>query len=219
MQFDNNTLTILKNFASINPSILFKPGKYLSTISQTKTVFAKAKVDQEFEDTFAIYDLSKFLSTLSIFDDPELIVHDKSLEIKKDKRRINYVFADPSFIVKPPEKEIQLPEADVEFTITSEQYQELMKVLSILSLPEIAITGDGETITVRAIDSKNPTSDNYNVEVGETDKTFNAIIRTENLKLLPGKYDVKISARGFSKWESETIEYFLAVESTSTFSE
>jgi hypothetical protein len=217
MKLDSRTTLILKNFASINPSILFNPGNKLATISAGKTVMARANIDQQFNDTFAIYDLSRFLGTISLFTDPELIVKDKYMEISQGKRKINYTFTEPSLIVTPPDKEINLPNPEVTFNIDSTELNEVLKALSVLSLPEIAVVGDGERITVQAIDSKNPSGDVYSVDVGETTSNFRMIIRAENVKLLPGDYNVQISSKGLSHFKSEDVEYFIAVEANSTF--
>lgn len=217
MNFDTRTLQILKNFAAINPSILFKPGNTLATISPTKTIMAKAKINQTIESQFAIYDLSRFLSTLSLFDNSELTVETGFMKIKQGSRKINYTFAEPSMIVSPPEKDIKLPDPEVEFTLSADDLQEVLKALSVLSLPEIAVVGDGSIVSVQVLDSKNPSGDTYSVTVGETTNTFKMIFKAENLKLLPGTYDVRISSKGLSHFNSPEVEYYIAVESNSTF--
>jgi len=217
MKLDTRTTQILKNFASINPSIMFKPGNRLATISAGKTVMARANITQEIPSAFAIYDLSRFLGTISLFTDPELNVDEKYMTIAQGKRKINYTFTEPSLIVTPPDKEIKLPDPEVAFSISADDLAEVMKALSVLSLPEIAVVGDGTDITVQAIDSKNPSGDTYSVNVGSTPATFKMIIRAENLKLLPGDYNVEISSKGLSRFSTADIEYFIAVESNSTY--
>lgn len=217
MNFDSRTLQILKNFSTINPSILFKPGSVLATISPTKTIMARAKINETIESPFAIYDLSRFLSTLSLFENPELSVETGSMKIKQGSKKINYTFAEPSMIVSPPEKEIKLPDPEVEFVLSADNLQELLKALSVLSLPEIAVVGDGSTVSVQVLDSKNPSGDVYSVAVGETTNTFRMIFKAENLKLLPGSYEVRISSKGLSHFSSSEVEYYIAVEASSTF--
>lgn len=217
MKLDSRTTQILRNFSSINPSIAFKPGKSIATISPTKTILARATVAQEFSNSFAIYDLSRFLSTLSLFNDPEIDIQDKHLVIKQDSRKINYTFAEPSLIVTPPSKEIKLPNPEVQFSLKESQLQELLKVLSVLSLPDIAVMGDGENITLEAIDSKNPTGDTYSINVGETTDNFKMYIKTENLKVISGDYEVKLSSKGLSHFKGIDVEYWIAVASNSTF--
>lgn len=218
MKLDQRTIQVLKNFAGINPSILFRPGNSLRTITPTKTILAKATLDQEFPSSFAIYDLSKFLSVLSLFDDPELQIGEKSVVIKSGGKKVNYVFADPNTIVAPKDdKEIKFPAADVSFELTTEALADVMKALGVLRQPEIAVVGDGKTITLQTVNSKDPTSDVYSVEVGTTDQTFNFIFKSENLRLLPDTYQVEIAKVGISRFTSKDVEYFIAIEANSKF--
>lgn len=211
-----NTIGILKNFASINPSILFKPGNVLTTISPTKTIMAKASIEETIESQFAIYDLSRFLSTLSLFEKPEIEISDKYLTISSEGKKIRYGFADPSVIISPPEKEIKLPSVDVSFKLDFNTYTDVVKGLGVLRLPEIAIVGDGEIISLQALDSKNPASDVYSAEVGKTDKKFKMIFKAENVKILPGDYDIEISSKGISHFKGPAAEYWIAVETGSS---
>lgn len=219
MKLDQRTLQVLKNFSSINPSILFRPGNVVKTVTPTKTILAKATLEQEFPSAFAIYDLNKFLSVLSLFDDPDLEIGDKSVVVRSGRKKVNYVFADPNTIVAPKEgKEIQFPTPDVEFELTNESLADVTKALGVLRQPEIAIVGDGETITLQTVNSKDPTSDVYSVEVGETTRTFNCIFKAENLRLLPDNYTVSIASAGISRFTSKDVEYFIAIEANSKFS-
>lgn len=217
MKLETRTTQILRNFSSINPSIIFTPGNVISTVSPTKTILAKAKITQEFKSRFAIYDLSRFLGTISLFDDPELDIHDKYLTIKQGLREINYNFADENCIAVPPSKNIVLNNAEVSFSIKELELQELIKALSVLSLPDIAIVGDGETMSIQATDCKNPTSDNYSLSVGETSDNFKIFIKAENFKVIIGDYDVSVSSKGISHFKGVDIEYWIAVSSASTF--
>ena len=218
MKLDAKTITVLKNFYSINPSILFREGNKISTISPSKTIMAKAVLPDSFPQKFAIYNLSQFLSTMSLFEDPELTFTDRSVKISdKTSKASEIVFADESTIKTPPDKEIKLPSVDVEFEITTDTIREIEKALGILSLPEIAVSGDGVKLQINAVDSKNPSSNMFSVDLGATDKTFTAIFKAENIKLLPGKYAVSISSKGISHFKGEEAEYWIAVESSSTF--
>lgn len=218
MKLDQRTIQVLKNFAGINPNILFRAGNTLRTITPTKTILAKATLEQEFPSTFAIYDLSKFLSVLSLFDDPDIQINEKSAVIKSGGRKVNYVFADASTIVAPKDdKEIKFPAVDVSFELTNEILTDVLKALGVLRQPEIAVVGDGSTITIQTINSKDPTSDSYSVEVGTTDKTFTFIFKAENIRFIPDTYQVDIAKAGISKFTSKDVEYFVAVEQNSKF--
>lgn len=217
MNLSNETLAILKSFASINPSIQFREGSELKTISPTKTVLAKAKLKESIDSTFAIYDLSRFLGVVSLFDSPTYTVNENTLTIESSGRTVNYTFCDPSTIMVPPDKALDIGDADVKFEMKKEHFGEVMKALGVMSLPDLVVVGDGSKIYLRATDTKNPSTDQYDIEVGTTDKTFNVVFRTENMKLMPNDYVVSISSKGISHFESEDIEYWIAIESSSTF--
>jgi hypothetical protein len=217
MKLSARTLTVLKNFATINPSIQFNEGNVLRTISPNKTILAKATLVDTVESTFAIYDLSRFLGVVSLFDEPVFELKEKLAVIKSQGRKVSYTYADPSNLVLPPNKEITLPSVDVNFKLTADQYSEIMKALGVMSFPDLVVAGEEGSIVLRATDTKNPSSDKYDIEVGQTDKTFSAVFRTENLKMLSGNYDISISSKGISHFKSDDVEYWVSIESSSTF--
>jgi len=217
MNLDNETIAILKSFSAINPSIQFQSGNELKTISPTKTVLAKAKLKETIGSTFAIYDLSRFLGVISLFDNPQYTVSENTLTIESDGRKVNYTFCDPSTIMVPPDKELNIGDADIQFEMKKDHFNEVMKALGVMSLPDLVVVGDGSKVYLRATDTKNPSTDQYNIEVGTTDKSFNVVFRTENMKIMPNDYTVSISSKGISHFESEDIEYWIAIESSSTF--
>ena len=217
MKIDTNTINVLKNFAKVNPSIVFPEGNVLKTMSPSKTIMAKSEVTSHFEKRFAIYNLDRFLSTLSLFNDPELTFKDKFVEISDVNSKIRYTYAEETTITKAPDKEIILPSIDVTFTLSNENLKSVEKGAGILQLPEIIVVGDGSTISLQAADSKNPTSDVFSIEIGSTDKVFKAIFKSENIKIIPGEYTVSISARGISHFVGKEAEYWIAVEQSSTF--
>jgi hypothetical protein len=217
MKIDTDTVNVLKNFSKINPSIVVQEGNTLKTISPTKTIMAKAKVKTDFAQRFAIYNLDRFISIVSTFTDPDFKFGDKSVNIYDRNKKINYTYADESTVLKAPEKEINLPSVDVVFTLTNENLRDVEKAAGILGLPEIAVVGDGENMMLQATDSKNPSGDVFSITVGETDKVFRAIFKTENIKIIPGSYEVSISSKGISHFSGDDVEYYIAVESSSTF--
>lgn len=217
MKLDTRTLQVLKNFSTINPSILIRKGNYLSTVSPVRSIITRAKVDIEFENTFAIYDLSKFLSTLSLFEDPELTVNEKTITIRGKNNVVNYTLAEAATIISAPETLKEFPEPEVSFKLTNDSLTSVMKGMGVLRLPEIAVTGDRNDIMLQAIDSKNPSGDVYSIVVGKTDKKFRAILRAENIKLLTGDYDVDITSKGIARFTGNDIMYLVAVEANSTF--
>lgn len=217
MKIDTDTINVFKNFAKINPSIVVQEGNVLKTISPTKTIMAKAKVKTDFGKRFAIYNLDRFISIVSTFTDPEFKFGDKSVDISDNNRKTHYVYADENTVTKAPDREINLPSVDVNFKLTNTDLKDVEKAAGILALPEIAVVGDGNNLLLQAVDTKNPTGDVYSIQIGTTDKAFKAIFKAENIKIIPGDYEVSISSKGISRFVHEDVEYFIAVESNSTF--
>lgn len=217
MKLEGRTLSILKNFATINPSVLFKPGDTLKTVSPNKTILAHARMKDEVQNQFAIYDLSKFLSVLSLFEKPQLEVQEKFMVIKDDQQRVNYTFADPGSIVVAPEKTPQITNPEIQFRLTAASLDKVQKAMGVLKMPELAVTGDGSTIFVEATDSKNPSGDNFAVVVGDTSHTFKMIFKAENIKIISGDYDVSISSKGIAHFATDDIEYWIVAEASSSF--
>ena len=217
LKLSQRTIQIFKNFSSINPSVHIKPGKTIATISSSKSIMAKAVIEEEFETEFAIYDISRFLSALSLFKEPEIAIDKGFATIAEDKKKMNYVFADPKTVISPPDKRIVMPSNDVDFRLTNDVMSDVNKIVSVLRLPEIMVQNSGNKITIGASDSKNSTSDNFAIEVGETDKKFRFIFKSENIKIMPGDYDVIISAKGISQFNTMDLKYFIAVEINSNF--
>jgi hypothetical protein len=219
MHITTDTLNILKNFSKINASICIDSGDVLKTISSSRTIMAKAKVDTNFPKNFAIYNIDRFISTLSLFSMPTLEFKDNYVEISDGKTKSNYTYADESTLKKAPDKTISLPSVDANFEMTYDQFKEIERAAGVLGLPEISITGDGSSIYLKSIDSKNPSGDIYSIEIGETTQEFNAIFKLENInKILSGTtYEVSISSKGISQFSSELVDYWIAVEHNSTF--
>lgn len=217
MKFSQKTLKILKNFNNINQSIFFREGNNITTIAPSKNVFAKAKVVEDIPKNAAIYDLSRFLSVISLLDDPDIDFQDKQLVITKGESKIRYTYADERVIVKPPEKNIVLPSIDVQFTMTPEIYSSCIKAMSILGVPELVIAGSDGEITLQARDIKNPSGDSYSIALGETSKEFSVVFAAENLKMMVDTYEVSISEAGLGHFKSAELDYFIAVEESSTF--
>ena len=221
MKLSDNTLTILKNFAGINNSILVKKGNKLRTISVAKNILAEAEISpEEFPRDFAIYDLNQFLNGLSLHQDPEMDFSEESyLTIREGRRKVKYFYADPAVIISPPEKEITLPSEDVHFQLDSSSLEKLLKAAAVYQLPDFCVVGNAGVIKLVVRDKKNDTSNEYSIKVGETDKEFVFNFKVENIKIIPGAYDVVVSSKLLSKFTNTSFElnYFIALEPDSTF--
>tara|TARA_A100001011_G_scaffold298098_1_gene310971 strand:+ start:12080 stop:12763 length:684 start_codon:yes stop_codon:yes gene_type:complete len=220
MKLTDSTLTVLKNFAGINNSILVKQGSKLRTISVAKNILAEADITEDFPKDVAIYDLNQFLNGLSLHQDPNLdFSADSYLTIKEGKRRVKYFFADPQVIIAPPEKEISLPSEDVCFQLESVTLEKLLKAAAVYQLPDFAAVGENGVVKLVVRDKKNDTSNEFAVVVGETDKEFTFNFKVENIKIIPGAYDVVISSKLLAKFtnSSYNLIYYIALEPDSTF--
>ena len=220
MKLSDNTLTILKNFAGINNSILVKGGNRLRTISVAKNILAQADINEEFPRDFAIYDLNQFLNGLSLHQDPDLDFKEESyLSIREGKRRVKYFFADPNVIVSPPDKEINLPSQDVCFQLDSTSLEKLVKAAQVYQLPDLSAVGEAGVIKLVVRDKKNDTSNEYAIVVGETDQEFTFNFKVENIKIIPGAYDVVVSSKLLSQFTNTryNLTYYIALEPDSTF--
>jgi hypothetical protein len=221
MKLSDNSLTILKNFAGINNSILVKQGNKLRTISVAKNILAEADIIEEFPRNFAIYDLNQFLNGLGLHQDPELdFTNDSYITIREGKRRVKYFYADPNVIISPPDKEIQLPSKDVCFQLESTSLEKLVKAAAVYQLPDLSAVGDAGVIRLVVRDKKNDTSNEYSIVVGETDKEFTFNFKVENIKIIPGAYDVVVSEKLLSQFSNTkyNLKYYIALEPDSTFS-
>ncbi len=220
MKLSDKTLSFLKNFSTINQSILFKQGTKLRTISVMKNILAEVTIDEEVPKDFGIYDLSQFLNGLSLHQDPELdFANDNHVVIKEGRMRSQYFFADASVIVTPPDKEVTLPTEDVSFELKTEQLDKLLKAAAIYQLPDLAVTGEAGVVKVVVRDKKSDTSNSFSITVGETDREFSFNFKVENIKILPGTYDVVVSQKLLSRFTSTThdLTYYIALEPDSTF--
>lgn len=220
MKLSESTVNLLKNFSSINQSILFKEGSKLRTISVMKNILVEANVSEKFDKDFGIYDLNQFLNGLSLHASPELdFTSDEYVVIKEGRMRSKYFFADPSVIVAPPEKEITLPSEDVSFDLTSQQLEKLKKAASVYQLPDVSVIGEAGVIKLVARDKKNDTSNDFSIIVGETESEFVFNFKEENLKIVPGNYDVVVSSKLLSRFTNQNIDvtYYIALEPDSSF--
>ena len=220
MKLSEKTLNLLKNFSSNNQTILFKKGSSLRTISVMKNILAEAKIDEDLPLDFGIYDLNQFLNGLGLHQSPLLdFENDGHVVIREGKMRSKYFFADPSVIVTPPEKDITLPTEDVCFELSTQQLDKLLKAASVYQLPDLSAIGEAGVVKLVVRDKKNDTSNDFAVVVGETENEFCFNFKVENIKILPGTYEVVVSQKLLSRFTSQdyNLKYYIALEPDSTF--
>jgi len=222
MKLSDSTLTLLKNFSNINQSILFKQGKSLRTISVMKNILAEATINEELPKDFGIYDLNQFLNGLSLHNNPDLdFTNDNYVVIREGRSRSRYFFADPNVIVCPPEKTIDLPTEDVSFELKTETLEKLLKAAGIYQLPDLSVIGENGAVKLVVRDKKNDTSNDFAEVVGETEGNFVFNFKVENIKLIPGSYDVVVSSKLISKFtcREHDLSYYIALEPDSSYEE
>ena len=221
MKLSENTLSILKNFSSINQSILFKQGNKLRTISVMKNILAEATIEEELPKDFGIYDLNQFLNGIDVlYKNPDFdFQNDGYVVIKEGRMRSKFFFADPNVIVTPPDKEIELPSEYVTFDLGTEQLNKLLKAANLYQLPDLSVVGEDGVVKLVVRDKKNETSNIFSIIVGETESVFAFNFKVENIKILPGTYDVVVSQKLLSRFTSKNhnLTYFIALEPDSTF--
>lgn len=217
MKFSEQTLTVLKSFSTINKSILMQPGNTLKTITPEKTLVAQATIPDQIPADACVYDLSRFLSILSLHDDPDVEFQDKYFVIAEGKRRTKYAFADVSMIHTPPDKEISIPSADVQVNVTWDDLQSVLKAAGVLQFTEVAFVGQDGKVFLKAVDTSSTNADDYGIEIGETADEFSIVIKTDNLKLLPQDYQVTLCAKGISEFKGDSATYFVAIDTKSTY--
>ena len=209
------TIEVLKNFCSINKSIVIKPGNKISTLSINKNILAVAEVEETFDSQISIYDLGVFLGGLSLFDAPKIdTTHSNYVTVsdQRGKSKTRYFYADPDIITQPPEREIELPSKDVSFRLESNVLQQLQRAAMVYQLPDLCLHGNGESMELCVTDKKNDTSNSYSVDVGETDEEFCFCFKVENMKLLAGDYDVSLSKTNVAQFQGDGIKYLIALE-------
>jgi len=221
MNLSSDTVAVLKNFSDINQNILVKPGNKVQTISTMKNILAEAEISEKFDSEFAIYDLPEFLRAVELFQKPSLNFNGGSnvqIADNNSKQSIKYFFADKSVIVAPT-KNITMPDKEVTFTLKKDDFAKLQKGVTTLNLPDVAVKGDGKSITLVATDKKNKSSNDYSISVGETDKTFTAYFKAENFKMVSDDYDVAISKQKISHFvnRNKPVQYWIALEPDSEF--
>lgn len=213
MKFENRSMQILKNFALINPSMLFREGNVQTTIAPQKTMLARSTFKESIPREFAIYELSRFIGVLSLFNEPELEFEDAKVAIAQGRQKVEYTFADPELVVIPPKDAPKVNTPEVSFKLPAENLNATLRALGVLQSTHVIVEGDGETIFIGAGKPTDPTSDTFKIDVGLTEHKFKFAFKADNLKILPGDYDVVISSKNISHFKGDDVEYWIMADS------
>jgi len=222
VKLSKHTLSVLKNFSSLNSNILIRTGNLINTITPAKNVVAQAKVEENFPVEFGVWDLNKFLGTISLFHDPEFCFGEKAVTIKgNNNATVSYYYSEPRLLTTLT-KEIKMPETVVHFELSEETFNDIQKAASVLQLPDLCIQSNDEkgTIELVVLEKKSSTTNNYLITVGENpdlNSSFKFYLKVENLKILPGDYSVSVSKNVVSKFENKNCDliYYIALETDS----
>ena len=213
------TLDVLKNYATINSSIVFRKGNKLRTISNAENILSQFTSEETFPTDFAIYDLSQFLSGISLFDNPSLeFTSGEFVKIRGGRQSAKYYFSDPEITLKSaPERNVNFPGADIQFDLTADDLLSLRKASAVYGLPDLTIYSEEGSGNIKIIlrDKENDTSNTYDITVsGNCTGTFSLDLKIDNIRVLPGDYTVKVSKSLISEWKHSTINltYYVALE-------
>ena len=213
------TLDVLKNFSTINSSIVFRKGSTVRTISNAENILAKFTGEEVFPSDFAIYDLSQFLSGISLFNDPQLeFTSTDFVSIRGGRQSAKYYFSDPEITLKSaPEKNVQFPGADLQFNLSSDDLLALQKASAVYGLPDLTFQSEEGLDTIKLIlrDKENDTSNTYDLTVaGTSTGTYSLDVKIDNIRVLPGDYNIKVSKALISEWTNSNYDltYYIALE-------
>ena len=218
MKLSESTVSVLKNYSTINQNLLVREGSVLSTMSAMKNIVAQSTVDEKFPQQIAIYDLNEFLASMSLFNSPDLKFKDDFVIMSEEgkKSSLKYWYSDPS-VVTTVTKEINMPECEVEFTLSSDVLSNVQKAAAVIGAPDMVL----ENGSLRVTDKKNDTANAYSIDVVDTDDDvdYKFWFKVENLKLLSGDYNVSVSSKRISHFKNANvdIEYFIALEPESHY--
>ena len=225
MKISKSTMEVLKNYSEINQSIVIKEGNEIKTISALKNILSRAVVKENFPKDFAIYDLPTFIGFHSTMSEPDFEFNDTSVTLGDSKGKGKYFYAEPSLVVTPPEKPIEMPESDIKFELKNDVLEDIMKKANVLKLADIGLKScpKSQGLYLYATNKNNDTSNDYSVQVGTgATKKFNIVFKKDNLKIIPSDYDVTI-ANGISHFKNKNpkveLEYWIALESNSDYGE
>ena len=225
MKLSEHTISVLKNFASINQNLVIREGSELQTMSAMKNIVARSGVEENFPKEMAIYDLNEVLAALSLFSSPVLEFDEQYVTIKEESNPTNslkYFYSDPS-VVQSPSKTITMPSEDITFELSSGDLSKMKRASAVIGAPDMVLENTDEPFKsiLNAIDKKNDTANNYSLDISTNgDGQFKFYFKVENLKLMDGSYDVSVSSRNISNFKSKNsdVEYWIALEPESTYS-
>lgn len=215
MKLSDYTLTVLKNFSTINSGIVLRQGNIQKTISPEKYILVEAEIDDSFPTHFGIYDLNQFLGNVTTLANPNLTFDDKTVLMEDDTFTLLYMSCPPELIISPPDKELTIKDPDVSFDLSNAVFQKIIRLSSMNSLPHLSVIGKNGELKLQTHEKSNPTSNHASTKIGDySGKDFVATFKTENLKIINDDYTVEVKSGAFAKFTSKTrkLTYFVCLE-------
>ena len=138
---------------------------------------------------------------------------------------VKYFYCEPKLITSLPPKALNMPAAVLQFPLTEKKLQELQKASSVLQVSDMSIYAEDGEVFAKVCDSKDNTTNSYSISLGSTEDCldsdysddFEFRLKMENLKLIPGSYDVQVGSKVITKFTSKNLNltYWIALESGS----
>lgn len=222
MQLNENTLSVLKNFASIQPNIVLSEGKTIKTIAEAKNVMAVANLDQSFDKTVGLYNLDEFLAVLGLVETPDLKFEEDYVTVTDANglSKVKYFYSDTG-ILTSPSKDIPMPEAEVKFDLNDKTLNKIRRAAGALGHEKMTITAAEGGVKLTVVDNTDSTSNAFEVVVPGTCESdnFTFVMNINNLKLIGGDYKVDVSSRLISQFKNQDVDvtYYIALEKSSTY--
>lgn len=224
MELSQDTLSVLKNFASINSNLVVSEGNTVQTISEAKNILARVSVAEEFPQEFGVYDLNEFLGVLNLVDTPRLKFGDSHVIVadSSGRSKVKYFFSDKEMLTSPT-KEVKMPDTDVSFTLDNDTLNRVKRAAAALGHNELTVSGDKTNVVLTVTSKENSTANTFSIDVNGSSNVdkYNFVFNISNLKILPGTYDVEISSKLISQFSNKenSLRYWIALEKNSTYGE
>lgn len=222
MKLSKETIDVLKNFQTINPSIILRPGNVVMS-QREDVIVARAKIEEEIPTTVPLVDLKKFLALYSLSgENTEIEFNENHLTLSQDGYNSKIRYSPENLIDSPPVgKALKLKSKDIQFTLRQDVWERVSAAMSIMSFSEFAFIGEDGKLSIQGLSTKieKDESDTYAAVIGDTDKNFRCIMNSVNMRLIPGDYDVTIDRNGIVHFKGEVAEYWVIMNAKSTFDE
>ena len=231
MNISENTMQILKNYGAINPNFIARRGNTIMTVSEAKNILSSCNIEEQFEQDMGIYDLNEFLNVLSLVDQPKLDMEEKWCTVKDatGRSKVKYFFTDPEMLTAPTTKMIEnasnMSEFAISFTFDNDTLSKVKRAAGALGHTSMKIENTNGAIALTVFDTENVTSNTFTIEVpgqvndndlinDHADSGGTWVLNINNLKIVPGDYEVKVSNKNISNFihKEKPIQYWIALE-------